>query len=358
MKKHPVRALLVNAALVALAFGLLGLVIWKNRGQIHEIFSRKLDLRLIALAFAVYFTSLSLTFLRWYWLVRVIEPTFKLRHAALLGYIGNVFNLVIPGAVGGDLIKAAYLIRMRINKTQAIASMVLDRILGLLGLFLLAGVAGVVAWPMATVEVRRLVMIAWALFAAGALGLTAVFTQALTRRFPGLLSGHGRIAMILNELRAMSTTYRSRIRGILGALLYSAGCHSLFVTAFYMVSRALFPTHLPSLGPHFLMVPLILFTTAVPLPFGALGLTEEVSDQLFKLIDHPGGALAMIGFRVLMYAGAVVSACVYLANFAQVRGLTETAEHLEAELIEGGLEPSGSDLQEEALPVHPRADQP
>ena len=49
---------LVNAALVALAFGLLGLVIWKNRGQIHEIFSRKLDLRLIALAFAVYFTSL------------------------------------------------------------------------------------------------------------------------------------------------------------------------------------------------------------------------------------------------------------------------------------------------------------
>ena len=29
MKKHPVRTLLVNAALVALAFGLLGLVIWQ-----------------------------------------------------------------------------------------------------------------------------------------------------------------------------------------------------------------------------------------------------------------------------------------------------------------------------------------
>ena len=31
---------------------------------------------------------------------------------------------------------------MQINKTQAVASMVIDRILGLLGLFLLAGIAG------------------------------------------------------------------------------------------------------------------------------------------------------------------------------------------------------------------------
>jgi hypothetical protein len=90
------------------------------------------------------------------------------------------------------------------------------------------------------------------------------------------------------------------------------------------------------------MVPLILFTTAVPLPFGALGLTEEVSDQLFALVRHPEGALAMMGFRVLMYAGALVSLTVYLANLRQVRGLTETAEHLEDELLEGdGGPPDG-----------------
>ena len=61
-----------------------------------------------------------------------------------------VFNLVIPGAVGGDLIKAAYLVRMRIRKTQAIASMVIDRILGLLALFILAAIAGGFAWRLAS----------------------------------------------------------------------------------------------------------------------------------------------------------------------------------------------------------------
>ena len=72
-----------------------------------------------------------------------------------------VFNLVIPGGVGGDLIKAAYLVRMQIKKTQAIASMVIDRILGLLGLFILAAIAGAIAWGGAPTDVRTLIVAAW-----------------------------------------------------------------------------------------------------------------------------------------------------------------------------------------------------
>ncbi len=88
---------------------------------------------------------------------------------------------------------------------------------------------------------------------------------------------------------------------------------------------------------HFLMVPLTLFTMAVPLPFGALGLTEEVGDQLFKMVGHPSGSLAMMGFRVLMYGSGLVGACVYLAKLKEVRGLTASAHHLEEELLEGDL---------------------
>ena len=39
-KKHPWIGSLVNAALVVLAFGLLGLVIWQNREKIREVLSR------------------------------------------------------------------------------------------------------------------------------------------------------------------------------------------------------------------------------------------------------------------------------------------------------------------------------
>jgi hypothetical protein len=85
------------------------------------------------------------------------------------------------------------------------------------------------------------------------------------------------------------------------------------------------------------MAPLTLFTMAVPLPFGALGLTEGVADQLFKLVQHPSGFLAMMGFRVLMYGGALIGAFVYVAKLNEVRGLTATAHQIEEELSEGDL---------------------
>jgi hypothetical protein len=96
---------------------------------------------------------------------------------------------------------------------------------------------------------------------------------------------------------------------------------------------------------------------AAPLPFGALGLGEAVSDQLFKLVNHPDGALAMMGFRVFMYGGGLVSFIFYLANLHQVRALTDTAEHLEEELESQAVRPS-SDLDEDPPAVHPEADQP
>lgn len=337
---------LVNGCLIALAFGLLAMVLNQNRDKILEVLGRKLDPRLLIAGVLVFQVSLILTYLRWYALVRVIEPRFTLRATLLLGFIGYVFNLVIPGAVGGDLIKAAYLARMRIRKTQAVASMVIDRILGLLGLFALASIAGAAAWGMASPEVRRLIVAAWIATLVGVLALAAIFGQVFTRFLPkSQTESRGRLAMIASELKTMSSTYRSRLDVIFLGLGLSVVGHSLNVFAFFLMGRMLFPSMTTTLGQHFLMGPLTLFTMAAPLPFGALGLSEGVGDQLFKLVGHPSGALAMMGFRVLMYSCGLIGACVYLANFKEVRGLTASARHIEEEILDGDLgrdEPGGA----------------
>jgi glycosyltransferase 2 family protein len=343
LKKRRWLGAVVNIALVFLAFSLLGLVIGQNREKIREVFSRPLDLKLLALAIAIYFTGMIGTFVRWFYLVRVIEPSFRFSATMLLGFIGMVFNLVIPGAVGGDLIKAAYLVRMRIRKTQAIASMAIDRIVGLLGLFVLAAIAGRLAWQLAPTDVRRLIMAAWAAVAVGFLVLAVIFSRVLTRLFPHLSAGHSRLSLIVSELREMSTTYSSRLEVVAIALGLSVCTHGLNVVAFYLVGRMLFPGMPTTLAQHFLMVPLTLFTMAVPLPFGALGLSEEVGQQLFKLVGHPSGALAMMGFRVLMYAGGLIGACVYLWKLKEVRGLTASAHQIEEELLDGELDEEAPD---------------
>jgi glycosyltransferase 2 family protein len=334
-KKNAWVGSLVNFTLALLAFGLLGLVIWQNRVQIRGVVSRPLDLKLLALASVVYLAGMFGTFVRWFLLVRVIEPTFRFSATVLLGLIGMVFNLVIPGAVGGDLIKAAYLARMRIRKTQAIASMVIDRILGLLGLFILASIAGAFAWGLATSDVRKLIMAAWVAVGTGVMVLVVIFSQILTRTFPQLTRGDSRLSLIVSELNVMSTTYRGRLEVVVGAAAISVFTHGLNVLAFFLVGRMLFPGMPTTLAQHFLMVPLTLFSMAVPLPFGALGLSEEVGQQLFKLVGHPSGALAMMGFRVLMYGGAGIGACVYLWKLKEVRALTASAHQIEEEMQDG-----------------------
>jgi hypothetical protein len=122
---------------------------------------------------------------------------------------------------------------------------------------------------------------------------------------------------------------------LLGVAL-GIGTYSLHVLGFAAAGHALTPGA-PGLVLHFLIVPLVLFSTAIPLPFGALGVSENVSAELFRLADYSGGLVAMLAFRTYIYATAILGAGLYLANLAQVRTLAASAEHL-AE----GLEPEPS----------------
>src|SRR5205085_2915571 len=103
------------------------------------------------------------------------------------------------------------------------------------------------------------------------------------------------------------------------------GTHALNVLAFHAVAGALYGSRVPGLAEHFLIVPLVLFTTAVPLPFGALGVSEQASRGLFGLMNYSGGAVVMLGFRLLMLAGAMIGAVVYMLNAREVRALAEEA---------------------------------
>ncbi len=322
---------LIHAGLALVACGLLAWVLSKNADAIHKVYDRPLNWNLFAIAGLIYMIGVVSTFVRWYFLVKVVDPRFTLRAAILLGFIGNLFNLLIPGAVGGDLIKAAYLSRMHVKRTQAIASMVIDRILGLLGLFLLASVAGAFIWSAASPEIHKLIVVAWVINLATLLLLVAIFSQVFTRIFPGLGRGHGKVSLIVDELKEMSSTYRRRLDVVGLGWLMAAGNHTLNVLAFFLVGKMLFPSMPTTLTQHFLLAPLTLFTIAVPLPFGALGLSESVADVLGKMVNHPSGMLAMLGVRVLMYGGALVGLVVYLTRIREVRALAEAARHSETE---------------------------
>ena len=76
---------------------------------------------------------------RWWILLRGLGAEVRWSRALHLHLVGLFFNTCMPGAVGGDLVKALYVIRDTVtSKVSILLSILLDRILGLFGLFCIA----------------------------------------------------------------------------------------------------------------------------------------------------------------------------------------------------------------------------
>ena len=72
--------------------------VWENRATWNVMY--------LALGLVVALAGLSLTFIRWFFLVRALDIEFKLKDAFRLGFIGYFSNFLSLGVVGGDAIKA------------------------------------------------------------------------------------------------------------------------------------------------------------------------------------------------------------------------------------------------------------
>ena len=211
--RRPLRGQVLNLLLVALGFALLGHVIWNNRDQIREVFHYNLDGRLFLAALAVAILATVVT-CAGTGSSGSSSPRFGSARRSSSASSAACTTWSSPASVGGDVIKAGYLAKMDVKRTQAIGSLFIDRLVGLLGLFILAGVAGAAAWRGADGPVRSLILVIWAAVAAGFLGLAVIFNhEILTRRFPKALAGRGRVARYLGELGVMaSNTAGGRVR--------------------------------------------------------------------------------------------------------------------------------------------------
>ena len=176
---------------------------------------------------------------------------------------------------------------------------------------------GALNWARVPPSVHRVIVLVWLVWSGVTLGLLAVLTPALFRPLERRFAGRRRLGKLFAELHEISVAYRDRKLSVAAGLMISTMSHGLYALAFHTVSMALLPDP-PGLSANLLMVPLVLFSTVVPLPFGALGLSEQVSDDLFRLLGHPAGALAMLGYRLVSLAVTGVSVGVYVLHSGEV----------------------------------------
>ncbi len=133
---------------------------------------------------------------RWWLLLKGAGLECRFSRAVFLQLIGFFFNTAMPGAVGGDIVKAIYIVRDQSSfsgKTPAMLSVLLDRIVGLIGLFAMGTVAALLNYDLMMNNVATKTLMS---------GLAVVMTGACV--FLGLIfipyrDGRDPFAKILNQ---------------------------------------------------------------------------------------------------------------------------------------------------------------
>lgn len=352
MKKHAARWV-VPFLKYGVGFGLLGFVIFKYWGPktdpqtgditpgIGQLLEGPIAFEWLAAAMLLMVGAASLQIYRWYTLVRALDLPFTVRNAYRLSLVGIFYNTFIPGSVGGDLVKAYFIAHAHPErKTRAVASVIVDRALGLFGLILFVAVMGSGAWALgderiaANPDLQWIVKVMAGVASASVAGFLLLGLLPPTRvdRFAGRLKAVPKVGTPLAELWYAVWMYRQRPGVVAVGVALSAVSHFGLVFAFHCASRVFPPLNpaaeLATLSEHMVIAPIGFIAQAVPITPGGVGVAEGVFAWLYKLSGRPPtrGIVARLSLRLVEWLIALTGYVVYLRMRTEVRELQHEAE--------------------------------
>jgi uncharacterized membrane protein YbhN (UPF0104 family) len=138
-----------------LSLGLLIYLISKQGWQ--EIIESFSEIPVYSLFFAIGLLAISrlAVSLRWYSLIRTVNPQFSYLESLKLTLAGLFAANFLPTTVGGDVVRAAGVLRRSEHRMDAVTSIAADRLVGLLGMALLVPFGLVETWDWFQVRAQQ-----------------------------------------------------------------------------------------------------------------------------------------------------------------------------------------------------------
>ena len=272
---------------LGLAIGALGYLVSQTDRESFGRALKDVDWRFMAGAVMLYFSSQTLLATRWVLLLRVHGVRISLFQAVKLTYLGLFYNNMMPGAVGGDLLKGWYITHhsKKEQRVEAAVTVFVDRLVGLMGMLMVGTLASlfvgselVVRLGGREIQVRHMV---WMVL--GAMVVVAVTFLSRRVRRALLLSWLLEKLPFTKQLRQIDAAiriYKQHIRTMVLALMQTVVIQSLSILSVLMLAKGL---HMEGVGwgDCLLVLPIVwLITAAIPVP-GGLGVMENLFVPFF-----------------------------------------------------------------------------
>jgi len=277
----------------------LGIIYWL-------LSSGKLDFSLINKSFSAGYGWLAcITFLciqdvlsgiRWRWLLQVnSKEEFPLKDMVRVTWIGLFFNSFLPGAVTGDFIKLLYIrdLDRSMSKTYLVTTVLMDRILGLMGLLIIMGTFSVIYYSEITglsPQMAKLINFNLLLF-AGAIGfiIFLFIPRRLQEKFLTLVEMIPILGKKIHKTLMSVWMIGDQKLVLFKCIALSVFLQSLAFFGFYLISSPFYTQEIPF---QYIVtfIPIGFMATAIPISPAGLGVGHYIFEQLFAFVGVSGGA--------------------------------------------------------------------
>lgn len=265
-----------------------------------------------AIALIFYAFSFIICVARWHSLLKMQNINLSFTNTLILALQGMFFSLIIPGSVGGDIAKAGFISTKASQgyKTKAIFSILIDRIVGLLGLFLLASFLGTICFRQISEFANSAKLIIYVLIAGiviGMIGAAMIFFHRTLERIPILKKflevadkyGKGLPSHLMEALDGYKKSSLKIILWIIGSALF---VHSMQGLAVYSLIKG---TGEIEQKAHYVVLASSLANAigAVPLTPSGLGTRDAAMSGLLKLSGMQQEKALSVA---IMYTGLII----------------------------------------------------
>jgi uncharacterized protein (TIRG00374 family) len=244
----------------------------------------------------LFLLGIILSAYRWYLLNSAQGISLNFTQTLVATYLGLAFNNLLPGAIGGDILRSYYLFKKEPNKKSiGLISVFLDRMLGFIGLMAL--ICTVVIFHMSQLHKQPhlfYLLFLFALFCSSVLiaflGLMVLphrlgMINALEKRFP-----HKRWATsLVSLLKALQTFQLPKIT-ILKCLLISI-LLQLLATAAIIITVKIMGLPVLGLSDYIIAFSITQVVNLIPVTPGGIGIGEMAFANILLLLN-PGQSAA------------------------------------------------------------------
>lgn len=295
--------------------------VWtKGPHALWEVF-QKVSLLWFGAAVACMGVVIVLSIFRWRMILRVQGLELGFSRALSICFVGMFFNAFLLGSTGGDVVKAWYVAHeTHHKKAEAVATVVVDRLIGLMALFVLTLIMMAIYHHRVFDDPKLITFsIITVTFVLGCIGVTVLgFWKGFADRVPGLRSRLQRLPKY-DTFKRMIDAYRqytSHPEILLYTTLQSFGVHIMSMMSIWCVGAGLKVVTANGLIDYLLYLPIINSVTAIPISISGFGVREGMYAAMFGEVGVAASlaiALSLLGYLATLF-WSLVGAGFYLTH--------------------------------------------